>query len=93
MRWRPDRRTRGQNKQSTCASTTFREAQAVSFTPYLHPLETEERHGRRETLPAAGLPGRAGAVSRPGPCRQGARLGLAGRAAEIGAFLSGPTAP
>lgn len=65
----------------------------MSFTPYLHHLETEERHGRRETYPAAGLPGRTGAVSRPGPCRQGARLGLAGRAAEIGAFISGPTAP
>lgn len=93
LRWRPDRRTRGPNKQSTCASTTSREAQAVLFTPYRHPLETEASYGRRETHPAAGLPGRAGAVSRPGPCRQGARLGLAGRAAEIGAFMSGPTAP
>lgn len=45
LRWRPDRRTRGPNKQSTCASTTSREAQAVLFTPYLHPLEAPWKAG------------------------------------------------
>lgn len=48
--------------------------------------EPEPRDGRGEAEPGSGLPGRAGALPRPGPGRQGAGLGVAGGAAEIGGW-------
>lgn len=55
----------------------------VNFLPYLIPA-SEVSYGGGETKPDSGLPGGPGPVPRPGPVREGASLGVARGAPEIG---------
>lgn len=55
----------------------------VNFLPYLIPA-SDLSYGGGQTEPGPGLPGGPGPVSRPGPGREGASLGVARRAPEIG---------
>lgn len=62
---------------------SFGSAALVHFLPYLIPA-SDPSYGGGQTEPGPGLPGGPSPVPRPGPGREGASLGVAGRAPEIG---------
>lgn len=55
----------------------------MNFLPY-RVRASDPSYGGRQTEPSPGLPGGPGPLPRPGPGREGASLGVARRAPEIG---------
>lgn len=94
FRWDRDCRCSGKPVRWRSALGAFRtlnpdpSTRTPSCLPHRVPV-SDPSYGGRQTEPGAGVPGGPGPVPRPGPGREGARLAVAGRAAEIGERAGG----